>query len=328
MAVVERGRYSTGALRRVSLTAMAALAAMTASAVVVVQSAAAHAATGFDLGQARPGVYLHPGREVALDAPGHDDIANLGFVVGEKCVAVIDTGGSIATGRALRASIKRRTALPICYVINTHVHVDHVLGNAAFNDDRPHFVGHSALAAAMARSKEFFLTEYAGDFDAPPTAAQVIGPDRLVEHAATLDLGNRILELHAWPTAHTDCDLTVYDVKTRTLFTGDLLFRERMPVLDGSVKGWLAALEELERLDVLLAIPGHGPSARELAAAVVPERRYLHVLVDGIRAELANGKSMQDAIAQVGDSEKHAWLLWENVHAHNVARAYEELEWE
>ncbi len=294
----------------------------------VTQAAVTQAAAGFDVSQPQPGVYVHVGRQVALDVPGHDDIANVGFVAGEKCVAVIDTGGSVTTGRALRASIKSRTRLPICYVINTHVHVDHVLGNAAFNDDRPRFVGHAALAAAMARSGDFFLAEYPGDFDAPPTLAQVIGPDLLVEHAATLDLGNRILELRAWPTAHTDCDLTVYDVKTRTLWTGDLLFRERLPVLDGSIRGWLAALEELARLDVVLAIPGHGPASGDLAAAVVPERRYLQVLVDETRAQIAQGRSMQVAIARVGDSEKRGWLLWEHVHEHNVARAYQELEWE
>ena len=96
-----------------------------------------------------PGVYVHRGAQVSLDAPGHDDIANIGFIVGSRCVAVIDTGGSVRIGRALRAAVRRHTALPICYVINTHVHVDHVLGNWAFKDDRASFVGHAALAQAI-----------------------------------------------------------------------------------------------------------------------------------------------------------------------------------
>lgn len=78
------------------------------------------------------GVYVHRGAQLPLDVPGHDDIANIGFIVGSRCVAVIDTGGSARVGRALRATVRRRTSLPICYVINTHVHVDHVLGNEAF----------------------------------------------------------------------------------------------------------------------------------------------------------------------------------------------------
>ena len=83
------------------------------------------------------GIFVHQGATLALDAPGHDDIANIGFVVGKRCVAVIDTGGSVRTGRALRESVVERTKVPICYVINTHVHVDHVLGNAAFKADKP-----------------------------------------------------------------------------------------------------------------------------------------------------------------------------------------------
>src|SRR5450631_4256021 len=64
----------------------------------------AQAQSGFNLSRPAPGVFLHTGRQLALDVPGHDDIANIGFVVGEKCVAVIDTGGSVGIGRALRAA--------------------------------------------------------------------------------------------------------------------------------------------------------------------------------------------------------------------------------
>lgn len=289
---------------------------------------AADAGNGFNLSEPMPGVFVHIGRQLALDAPGHDDIANLGFIVGEKCVAVIDTGGSMRIGRRLRAAVGQHTSLPICYVINTHVHVDHVLGNAAFKSDKPSFVGHWALADAMARSRDFFVKEYGGDLDSPPSAAQIIGPDRLVEHELVLDLGGRPLTLRAWPKAHTDCDLTVFDSTTRTLWTGDLLFRGRLPALDGSVKGWLSALDELARTKVALAVPGHGPVTRDLASAILPERRYLQALLDGVRSEISQARPPQDAIARVAAGEKSHWLLWDAVHPHNVVRAYQEAEWE
>jgi quinoprotein relay system zinc metallohydrolase 2 len=288
----------------------------------------ADAAESFNLKESAPGVFVHVGRQLALNAPGHDDIANIGFIEGSKCVAVIDTGGSVAVGRALRATIARSTSLPICYVINTHVHVDHVLGNFAFVADRPSFVGSATLAEAMVGSAHFFVSEYPQDFSGPPTPNQVIGPDRLVEHEMTLDLGKRRIVLRAWPRAHTDCDLTVYDERSSTLWTGDLLFRERLPALDGSVKGWLVALGELARMDVKLAIPGHGDPTHNLAAALDPERRYLQTLVDGVRDQLAAGKPMSAAVEQVGIAEKSHWLLWEGVHQRNVGRVYQELEWE
>ena len=289
---------------------------------------AADASAGFNLSELEPGVFVHLGRQLALDVPGHDDIANIGFIVGDKCVAVIDTGGSAAIGRELRAAIGKRTALPVCYVINTHVHVDHVLGNAAFDGDGVSFVGSARLSQAMARSRDFFVKEYAGDLALAPGTRQVIGPDRLVEQELVLDLGARRLQLHAWPTAHTDCDLTVYDAKSGTLWTGDLLFRERLPALDGSLKGWLSVLDTMKGMKVKLAVPGHGPATRDLAAAIVSERRYLQALADGVRGELANAEPVDAAIEHVAAAEKPNWALWDKVHPHNVVRAYQELEWE
>jgi quinoprotein relay system zinc metallohydrolase 2 len=275
-----------------------------------------------------PGVFVHAGKLLPLDAPGHDDIANLAFVIGTRCVAVIDTGGSVRTGRALHEAIRQRTQLPICYVIDTHVHVDHVLGNAAFKADQTKFVGHAALGAALARSRELFLREYAGDFDAPAGTDQIVAPDLPVADTHELDLGGRSLQLRAWPKAHTDCDLTVFDVQTGTLFAGDLLFRERIPALDGSVKGWLASIDMLRTMKARRVVPGHGPVGNNLDEAFAPERRYLQALVDGVRAAIAKGEAMSDALTRVAVAEKPHWQLWDTAHAHNVARAYQELEWE
>jgi quinoprotein relay system zinc metallohydrolase 2 len=282
----------------------------------------------FNLIEPKPGVFVHLGRQLALDAPGHDDIANIGFIVGDKCVAVIDTGGSVSVGRELRAAVRKHTSLPICYVVNTHVHVDHILGNFAFKNDSPSFVGHRMLPEAIARSRDFFVREYAGDMDPPPGGDQIIGPDLTVEHEITLDLGGRQLLLHAWPKAHTDCDLTVYDIRTGTLWTGDLLFRGRLPALDGSLKGWLAALGELAQTDARLAVPGHGALTRDLKSAIVPERRYLQALATGVRGEIARAQPPQSAVEHVASAERPNWLLWDQVHPRNVMRAYAELEWE
>jgi quinoprotein relay system zinc metallohydrolase 2 len=284
----------------------------------------------FSLQEVAPGVFVHFGQAVALDAPGHDDIANIGFIVGKKCVAVIDTGGSTRIGRALRSAIQQRTSQPICYIINTHVHVDHVLGNFAFRPDHPSYVGHASLPSAIVRSRPYFLEHYPGDLDQPPTAEQIIAPDRLVQAEIELDLGGRHLSLRAWPKAHTDCDLTVMDDKTGTLWTGDLLFRERLPAVDGDgdVAGWLAVIDDLALLKVRRAVPGHGPLAPNLAAALMPERRYLRALLDGVQADIKLGKSMQDAIEHVAEVEQPQWLLWDSTHPRNVARVYQQLEWQ
>ena len=108
-----------------------------------------------------PGVHVHVGHQVTWPGAHGDeragDIANLGFVVGERCVAVIDTGGSPQLGQRLLAAIRRVSTRPVCYVINTHVHPDHTLGNAAFAAlaPAPRFVGHARLKASLADAAVF-----------------------------------------------------------------------------------------------------------------------------------------------------------------------------
>ncbi|HSY06397.1 MAG TPA: quinoprotein relay system zinc metallohydrolase 2 [Steroidobacteraceae bacterium] len=285
----------------------------------------------FNLGEIAAGVFVHYGRPLPLDVPGHDDIANIGFILGRRCVAVIDTGGSVRIGRALRRAVSAHTALPVCYVINTHAHVDHVLGNAAFRDARPQFVGHALLAEALTRSRPLFLATYASDLDAPPSAAQIIGAERSVAVGSSLDidLGGRRLTLHAWPKAHTDCDLTVYDAGSGTLWAGDLLFVGRTPAVDGSITGWLQAIDALVAMPgVRHLVAGHGEARGASAAAFAPERAYLQAVLEGVRADLARGTPLQDAVKDVDPAGRSDWLLWDTVHPRNVARVYQELEWE
>src|SRR5580698_7084613 len=65
---------------------------------------AANSQDGLTVSGIGRGVFVHLGKPLAMDVPGHDDIANIGFIVGAKCVAVIDTGGSMRIGRGLRAA--------------------------------------------------------------------------------------------------------------------------------------------------------------------------------------------------------------------------------
>jgi quinoprotein relay system zinc metallohydrolase 2 len=275
-----------------------------------------------------PGNYVHFGRHVTFEDPQHDDIANIGFIAGSKCVAVVDTGGSIKIGRQLRQAVRDKAKLPVCYVINTHVHVDHVLGNYAFRDDKPIFIGNAALAGAMDANREFFVKNFPEDLGAPPGPDQVIGPDQGVENTLELDLGNKRLLLKAMPKAHTTADLTVLDESTSTLWTGDLLFRERIPSLDGSVLGWLKVIDGLKQQQVKLAIPGHGPVTNDLPGALDEERGYLQMLVDQVRGMIKQGVPMEVAMTRVGMPQAAQWQLWEQHHRRNVIRVFHELEWE
>jgi quinoprotein relay system zinc metallohydrolase 2 len=274
-----------------------------------------------------PGVYVHEGRvEDWLPANG-GDVANLGFIVGSRCVAVIDSGGTPQLGQRWRAAIQRTTPLPICFVIDTHAHPDHVLGNAAFASPDTRFVASARFNAAMSARAPYFLRALERDFGVPTPPEAVVYPTIAVDGTREFDLGDRIVVAQSWPTSHTDNDLTVYDRKTRTLFASDLLFVQHIPVLDGKLRGWLATLQQLARIDAALVVPGHGPT-RSGPNAWAPQQEYLETLLRETRAAVKSGKTLSQAVDSVGTEAATRWQLADRFHRRNVTAAFAELEWE
>ena len=292
-------------------------------------TAHASGAAPFALQEIAPGIFLHRGAHAGLEDPGRADSANIGFVIGDECIAVIDSGGAVITGERLRTAIQRISGKPICYVINTHIHFDHLLGNAALAADGVEFVGHGRLAEAVAANRAFFAEFFAAELGGGVDLEQrLTAPDTGVEAALELELGNRRLRLEAHPVAHTNTDLSVLDLETNTLWTGDLLFRERLPVVDGSLRGWLAWMQQAMTRDYAVVIPGHGPADTSWPAGAASQHAYLQALLKETRAAIAAGVMLQDAKDIVAREALVGWRLTERTHRLNVSRAFRELEWE
>ncbi len=278
--------------------------------------------------EVRPGIYVHFGKHEFPNKTNHGAIANIGFIVGDSCVAVIDTGGSPEQGYALKKAVDRTTDKPVCYVINTHVHPDHIYGNIAFKLPGVQFVGHKNLSRAMASRGRYYIEKANDQLDLKLEDKHIIPPDKAVKKHLFIELGGRKLRLTAHPTAHTDNDLTVFDQNTDTFWMSDLLFIEHIPVIDGSLKGWLSELNRMEKHQYKMVIPGHGPAVTDWPKSMLPEKNYLQILLTEIRSMIAEGKFIEEAIAKVGYSEKDNWKLFDQFHKRNVTTAFAELEWE
>lgn len=318
-------------LRRKLVGGFACVGASAAMLPCCLGRAAWAAADNFDIAlkQVADGVFAFQGVDELMTGANEGAICNLGAVVGVDAVAVIDSGGSLIEARAFIAAIGKITGKPVRFLINTHMHPDHIFGNAAFRDIGATIVGHRNLPRALEARGAFYLHNYREQVGAAlMKGVEIVPPTTLVQDRLELDLGGRVLELRAWKAAHTDNDLTIFDKATRTLFAGDLVFMGSLPTLDGSLLGWLRQMDELAAVDAKQVVPGHGPAPAGWPDALKAERRYFEILARDIRKAIADGVPISEAVKTAGRSERGEWALFDEYNERNATAAYAELEWE
>ena len=286
------------------------------------------AAENFNLEEIAPGILAHAGQIAMMSRENNGDIANLGAIVGDDAVAVVDAGGSLIEGTAFLAALRERTSKPIRYVIATHAHPDHVFGVSAFVAEGAVFVGHKNLPRSLAARGEHYLSSFREVMGDALDGTKLVSPTVTVENVMRLDLGGRSIVLRAWPPSHSDCDLTVLDEKTGTLFAGDLLFLGHVPVVDGSLLGFLTVADDLAKIPARRVVPGHGPLVAPWPQALDDERAYLQRLTADLRAAIRKGESVAQTAKQAGESERSKWSLFDDYNGRNATAGFAELEWE
>ena len=197
----------------------------------------------------------------------------IGVIGGAEGLAVIDTRATHRLADELRDDLRY---LPgeILAVINTHGHWDHAFGNARFSAYP--LWGHVRCAAMVRDQGEAMRTrlveqypDEADDF----RAVELTPPTRLFDDAATLDLGDRQVEMRHLGRGHTDNDIVITVPDASVLFAGDLLENAPAPAFgDSYPRAWAATGAALLRLIDGVVVPGHGdPFGRDFAERQVAE---------------------------------------------------------
>lgn len=283
----------------------------------------------FELTEVAPGVHVHTGL-FATPTPQNDgDLANLAYIEGDEAIAVIDAGGSRKVAEQFFAAIRQASKKPIRWLILSHMHPDHILGAEVFREAGAKIIGHAKLGRGIEARAETYTNNIRRLIgERAFSGTKVVLPDEGIEDVREIDLGNRVIELKAWPTAHTDNDLTVLDRKTGTWLVGDLVFAQHTPALDGSIKGWIAVLEGMGAQQVARIVPGHGPASLPWPQGGGATLDYLRAIEIQTRAAIAAGETMGNATRHIGKDQAPNWQLFEEFNQRNATTAFKELEWE
>jgi glyoxylase-like metal-dependent hydrolase (beta-lactamase superfamily II) len=247
------------------------------------------------LRQISPRVHIIPDNSVP-------QVPNVGYVVGDRAVLVIDTGLGPPNGAAVYEVAKRLAGDKAVYLVTTHVHPEHDLGAQAFPAT-------TTLIRANAQVKDIseFGLQLARVFASRSALhaellkdADFRKADITFEHDYDLDLGGVHAKIVAMGPNHTAGDTIVWIESERVLFSGDVAMRAQPAFASprSSRRHWLASLDRLEQLKPAIIVPSHGPTGDD-TLFISNYRAYLTEVRDRTAAEKRAGRSVDQAVEAV-----------------------------
>jgi cyclase len=205
-------------------------------------------------------VYSYVGAKDA--SPANSFAANAGIVIGRDGVLVVDTLISAKEGQRFLADIRKVTDKPIKYVVNTHTHLDHALGNCVFAKLGATVISHEADRKYLADNGAGLL-QRAANYGLKPedmAGTEIAVPTIAFSDQMLIELGGEEVRLIRTAPSHTAGSLVVYLPAEKILFAGDVLFTDFHPFMaDGDFSGWTRTIDRLLTMDIEKVVPGHGP---------------------------------------------------------------------
>jgi glyoxylase-like metal-dependent hydrolase (beta-lactamase superfamily II) len=269
-------------------------------------------------------VYCFFGKPENISKENGGNMVNTCFVQTKEGFVVIDSGPTYNYASQAFVQMQKIAPLPVKYVINTHDHDDHWLGNSFYKEKGALLIGPETyeqnivpgMSTRMEKSvdKETF------------TGTKVVKLDKVVHEKYSFTLGSTVFTIEQLvKQAHTKGDLVIYLPQEKVLFAGDLVFNDRVSSLrDGSIVGSLKALELIDSLHPKVIIGGHGYRTDGNATQVF--KSYLVTMKEQILEAISNDVSIDEINKKVIMPEYKKMKLYDILHRRNVFDAYRELE--
>lgn len=268
--------------------------------------------------------YCFFGLPEGIDEHNNGNMVNSCFVDMGKSYLVVDSGPTYQYAEQAYAKMKTIKNLPIAYLVNTHVHDDHWLGNSYYKELGVNIVGSVKFQDETAQ--ETTRMQRRVSKEAYEKTIQVF-PNIFVDKTKTLTLeSKKIVITSVNKKAHTSSDLLVYIPDDSTLFVGDIVFNDRLPSLrDGNILEWIKELDAIRALHVKNIIGGHGSKVD--ATSIDFTYNYLVKLRDSIKKAMEDGKDIEETINSVTMPEYKNSAMYDTMHRQNVETAYRTMEW-
>lgn len=260
-----------------------------------------------------------------MNKHNNGNMANSCFVDMGNSYLVIDSGPTYQYAQQAYKKMQTIKKFPVSYVINTHIHDDHWLGNSYYITLGAKIIGSDAFRGAIPVAQTRMQRRIS--IEAFKKTKQVF-PTIFVDKTKTLHFKKGNVQLiRVNNKAHTDGDLLVYIPSQRTLFAGDLVFNGRLPSLrDGDANGWLKALDKINKMDVDFIIGGHGKVVTKKSTQMTYD--YIKTLRDRVKTLLDEGYDIEDVVNKVTMDKYKNVSFYDSIHRQNVEVTYRMLEWE
>lgn len=264
-------------------------------------------------------VYMVPGLPGEPGRANLGRVGNTGFIVGRNGVVAVDTGTSFRHGQALLKAIASVTDKPVRLAVVTHTRQEFLFGAAAFQAQGIPVQMHRAAAQLMAARCEGCLKTLKRDLGEEEMAGTVVfKPDELFDETHAMDMIGRPVLVQYHGLSSGPGDVTVFDVRSGTLFGGGLLDQGRIPdVQDSDLEGWKEALAGLHTLRVNTVVPGHGPAASSEVIGV--NELYLRRLQARTAELLRQGVALSEVADATELPEFRRWDQYDTIHRRNAS---------
>lgn len=298
-----------------------------ASSLLFALAATQASAKQFTPVQVVPGIYAFIGDTGMRTYENEGMNSNAGFIVTGSGVVVVDSGSTYLVAKAMHAAIKKVTQQPVKYVINTGGQDHRWLGNGYFREIGAQIIASRKALADMQERGDMQMAALKPTLREKLAGTQIAYPDRLFDQTDTLKLGGEEIQIIFTHGGHTPGDAIVWLPNSRTLFSGDLIFTDRLLGMlpFSNSKDWLASVEEIEKLNPEVIVPGHGKVC-DLAQARRDTKDYLSLLRNHMRKAYDAGSDLQQAIDTLDQSAFRRLENFELLKGGNASRVYLEIE--